>query len=118
MMEDPTERFGHVISRVDDARNMVHEDRTGFLPILDGKVLNINMAGTLGGNAGVNDFDGRLIVFVDRSRGSLGKTKLMHDSAQVAGVFSSGDGSEEFSLSRTGGSNRLGLTPIRNSATA
>ena len=42
-MQYPTKRFGEVIGGIDDARDVVHDDFTGFLPILNGKVLNIDV---------------------------------------------------------------------------
>jgi hypothetical protein len=47
-----------------------------FAPILDGEVLDINVLGAFSRLVGIHHFDGRLIVFVQRSRTMLRKTEL------------------------------------------
>ena len=43
-MEHPTKRFSHVISRVDNSSDIPHLNRASVLPILNGKMLDINMS--------------------------------------------------------------------------
>ena len=64
MMKDPAKRLGEVIGIVDDAREVNQENVTIVLPILDGKVLDGNVAGPLCWDAGVHHINGRLVVVV------------------------------------------------------
>jgi len=43
-MEDPTERLGQIVSRVEDSRYVEHDDISGGFPVLDGKELDVDMA--------------------------------------------------------------------------
>ena len=73
-VEDPTKWFGEVVTGIDDARAVSHDDVAVSFPILDGKVLDVNVAGAFGRDTGIDDRDGRHVVFVDGSRASLRKT--------------------------------------------
>ena len=115
-MEDPTEGLGEIIGRVDDARDVFQDDVLGILPILDGKVLNINVAGALSRNTSVDHLDSRLVVFVDRSRVMLGKTQLFQNSTEVFGMLRSKNSSKELSFSRAGCSDGLRLGTVRDGA--
>ena len=75
-MEDPAERFGEVIRWVENSSNMVHDNILGVLPVLNGKVLDVNVTGALGRDLRVDHVDSRHIVFVDRSRTSLRESEL------------------------------------------
>lgn len=39
-MKNPTKRFSEVIGRVDDTRDMFHDDVTSIFPVLNGKELD------------------------------------------------------------------------------
>ena len=67
-MEDPSEWLGKVISGIDNAWYMMHNDVSGIFPILDGKMLNVNMMGLFHWFTGIDNFDGSHIVFIDCSR--------------------------------------------------
>ena len=43
-MEDPAERLSEDVCGIDDAGDMTQLDITIFAPILDGKMLNVNVA--------------------------------------------------------------------------
>ena len=73
LMEDPTEWLGEVIRWVDDARDEVHDNVAGIFPVLNGKVLDVNVAGALGGDLRVNHVDGRFVVHPDGCGSGLGK---------------------------------------------
>mmetsp|Transcript_88268 Transcript_88268/g.172642 ORF Transcript_88268/g.172642 Transcript_88268/m.172642 type:complete len:84 (+) Transcript_88268:39-290(+) len=63
-VEDPAERFGQIVRRIKDARNMLEDDVTGVLPVLDSKELDEDVAGALGGDTCIHHVDSRLIVTV------------------------------------------------------
>ena len=67
-VKNPSERLGQVISRVEDARDKNHKDVAIVFPILDRKVLDVNVARTFSRMASIDHFDGSGIVFIDRSR--------------------------------------------------
>ena len=71
LMEDPAERLGKIIRGVDDAGDVSHYNVTSFFPILDGKVLDVNVSGSLGRYFCVDHVDGRHIVFINGSRALL-----------------------------------------------
>lgn len=66
-VQHPAKWLGQVIGRVDDAMNELHDDCTGFLPVLNGEVLDVDVAGTLGGYACIDHVDGRLVVTMEDS---------------------------------------------------
>lgn len=113
-VKDPTEWFGEIVGRVEDAGDEAHEDITVFLPILDGKMLNQNVTGTIGGDASVNHFDRGLVVAVERGRSRRGKTEFSQNGTEVAGLFGGTDSSIKFSFSRACGSSGLRLTLVRD----
>lgn len=117
-MKDPAERFGECIRRVNDAGDVAHNDITRFFPVLDSEELDVNMSSAFGRYAVVNHEDRGHIVFVDGSRGWLLETEFLKDSAQVAGLFGSGDSSDEFSLSRASGRERLSFGTVGDGATS
>ncbi len=96
---------------------MVHDNVLCVLPILDGKVLDINVARALGRDLRVDHVDSRHIVFVDRSRTSLRKAKLAQDSAKVASMLGGDNSSEKFRFGGAGGGNALGLGAVRDNTT-
>ena len=116
IVQDPAQGFGQIVSGVDNARHVVHDDIAGILPILDGKVLDIDMTGTLGGDLGVDHIDRRHIVLIDWGRPRGRKTKLRENGSEVLGVFGGRDSAEKLSLSGAGGCDGLSLTAVAHSA--
>jgi hypothetical protein len=47
-----------------DAGDVKKNNITGFLPILNSKVLDVNMAGARGRTVHINHFDGSNIIFI------------------------------------------------------
>jgi hypothetical protein len=118
MMEDPTEGFGEGIGRVDDARDMDHDDVAVAFPLLQGEVLNIDMARALGGLAGVGHQNSGLIIFVELRWTRLRIAEVGEDGAEVLcslGGLNSGD---EFGFGRGGGNHGLELGAVCNSSAA
>jgi hypothetical protein len=56
-VEDPTNGFGQTITGVDDSRNFEKIEVTRFLPVLECKILNVDMSRTLGRSVSVSHFD-------------------------------------------------------------
>ena len=67
-MEYQPQRFRKVVWRVPDACWDVNElDTTPLFPILDRKILNVDMSSTFSRDRRVDNINSRCIVFVDRS---------------------------------------------------
>ena len=103
LMEDPSKRLGEVVAAEDGARTKTHDDVTSFLPILEGKPLDVNVSGALSRNPSIDNLDGGFVVPVKGSGALLLKTKFLHDGSKVFGMLGSGDSSHEFSLCRACG---------------
>jgi len=106
-MENPAQGLREVIRRIDDTWDVAHDNVASLLPILNGKVLDINVMRTLSRNTSINHLDSRHVVFVDRSWFILRETQFSHYSTEVLGLLSGKDGSEKLSFRRASGSDRL-----------
>ena len=62
LMKDPSQWFCEVIRGIDETRDEFHHNVPRVLPVLDGKVLDINMTRALNGHTSVDHIDGGLIV--------------------------------------------------------
>jgi hypothetical protein len=96
MVEDPGNGLCQTISRVDDAGDVN--------PILNGKVLNVNVLGAHSGSTGVDCLDSGLVIFVDWGGCILRKSKFMKNRTTTFGNFGGFNGGEEFNFSASGGS--------------
>ena len=67
-MEDPSEGLGEVVSRVENAGDVFHEDVTTFFPVLNSEVLDVDVTRALCRDLVVDHVDGRKVVLVERSR--------------------------------------------------
>ena len=61
----PAKCFVSMVSNIDDARDMTHDDETAMLPLLNGKMLDVNASGIRSGLAFVDHGNGGDIVFVE-----------------------------------------------------
>ena len=77
---------------------MSHDDIFGFGPILDSKVLGINMARTFSGDMVVDHIDCRHVVFIEWGWTILWVSKFQKGSTQIFGVFCCSDSSKELSF--------------------
>ena len=68
VMEDPGKCFGESVCDVNDARNGKKEEETTRFPVLDSKVLYVDMASARCWLGGVDDEYRGSIVFVDWGR--------------------------------------------------
>lgn len=110
----PTKRFGKVVGGIQNARNVTHDDVVVVFPILDGKMLNQNMTGAFGRDAGVDHIDGGLIITIERCWRKLGKPEFGEDGAKIASLLGSGYSSVKFGLGGAGGGGGLGLALVRD----
>ena len=106
-MQNPTKGLGEVVRGVDYPWDVLHDDVAGILPILDGKVLDVNMTGAFRWDAGVDHIDGRFVVFVDWGGAILGESQIRQDGSEVFGMFGCSNGSQELSFGGACGSDRL-----------
>ena len=118
LMKNPTKRFCKVIRWVDDAMDEGHDNVSCIFPVLNGKMLDINVSRAFGGDLGVDHVDGRLVVGVEDSRAFGRKTQLCHDSAKVFGMLGGGNSSHEFSFSGACGSDGLCFAAVGHSSAA
>ena len=70
-VENPTKRFCEVISGVQDPRAVREFDLFAFFPILDRKIRDINVSGTLSGMFSIHHLDGGHVIFVQPSSASV-----------------------------------------------
>ena len=95
----PAKGFGSMVSDIDDARDMMHNDETATLPLLNGKMLNVDVSGVRSGFAFIDHGNGGDIVFVEWCGTLLWNAELMKDGTKVFSNLGGMDGSDEFSLS-------------------
>ncbi len=74
-MKDPAEAFGKGIAGIDNPFDFSQDNLTRFLPILNRKVLDVNVARSFGRTVGIDHFDGGGVVFVQVGRGILRREK-------------------------------------------
>ena len=75
-VENPAKRLGESVGRVDDSRDVAHFNVSSSFPVLDGKVLDVNVTGAISGNLVVDHKNSRHVILVDRRRGGLLETKV------------------------------------------
>jgi hypothetical protein len=61
-VQSPTESFGRLISHIDNAGQMVHDNNAAASPFLNCKVLDVNMPGVRCGLSFVDHSDGRNVI--------------------------------------------------------
>ena len=66
-MEYPSQCFGEHVGRIDDAGQMDHDNVVHSPPMLQGEVTNLDVSRAISRTTVIDDFDGRIVVFVDRS---------------------------------------------------
>lgn len=88
-MKNPTKWLSHLVTAIENAGNVMHDEITCIFLILDCIVLDINLSP----DRSTNNLDSTLRVFVDRSGTLLLKTKCLEDSMEVLNMFSSRNGS-------------------------
>ena len=117
-VQSPTESFGGLVSRIDHTRDVVHLDDTTPLPLLNRKILNVNVPRARGGLILVDHSDGCHVVLVEWSRRGLGKAELVKDRAKILGSLGGLDSRNELSFGRAGSNSGLHLGLIGNGTTS
>ena len=107
MVKCSAERFCERISRIDNTRDMFEYDLKICLPLLNRKVLDVNVARTRRGATGINHEYRSCIVLVQACRLMLDIPELGKDRSQVFGDLCGMYGGKEFSFGRTGRDGRL-----------
>ena len=95
----PAKCFGSMVSDIDDARDVTHNDEATTLPLLNGKMLNVDVSGIRSGLAFIDHGNGRDIVFVEWCGTLLWNAKLAKDGTKVFSNLGGMDSSDEFSFS-------------------
>ena len=111
-MENPAKSFGEGIRRIDDAGEMAKDEIAKSMPLLKGKVTDVNMARSFGGPVVVDNLDGGIIVNPNWCGIRLSVPKVMKNRSKILDDFSNGGTGDEFRFSRTGGCERLCLGAI------
>ena len=106
-VENPAERFGEVIGRIEDTFDMTKGNMAFLLPILNGEMLYLEMTDSVSGMIVVDDLDGSLVVFKKWGRRGRRKAKISKDGSKIDGSLGGGDGSDEFRFGGAGGSGGL-----------
>ena len=75
-MEDPSERLGKIVGWVEYAGDVAQDNVASIFPVLNGKELDQDVTRAVGRDAGIDHFDGRLVVTIHRGGGALWKTQL------------------------------------------
>ena len=86
----------------------------GIFPILNGKVLDVNVPSAIGRLLLIDYFDGGFVVFVNGGWLRDGETEICKNSAQVDGGLRCGNGSQECSLGRACGGAALSFALVSN----
>ena len=96
---------------------MTHDDDATMLPLLDGKVLNINVPGVRSGFALVDHGTSGDVVLVERGWTILRNTEFMKDRMKIFGNLGSMHSSNELGLSGTCGNSGLKFGLVGNGTT-
>jgi hypothetical protein len=115
-MKYPANTFSESIAGIDGAFDVFEKDMSGALPVLDGEVLYVNVAGAFGRAPSIDHLDSRFIVLIEEGRGVLWETQLAKDQTKVFCHFGGSNGGNELGLGRAGGGYGLGFGTVSNDA--
>ena len=93
--KSPAKCFGSVVSNIDDARDATDDDDDTTLPLLNGKMLNVDVSGVRSGFVLIDHGNGRDVVFIERCWTFLWDTEFMKDGTKVFGNLGSMHSSNE-----------------------
>jgi hypothetical protein len=97
-VKDPTNTFGEGVTWIEDTAEVGEEDMASLAPVLNGKVLDVDMARAFSRFVGVDHLDGGLVVLVKLCGANLCKTELSKDRAEVFGHLGRRDSGDKFSF--------------------
>ena len=116
--KSPAKCFGGMVGNVDKARDVMHDDDSMMLPLLNGKMLNVNMPGAGSGFALIDHGNGGDVVLVEQCWSFLGNTEFMKDGTKVFGNLGSMHSSNELSLGGTCSNSGLKFGLVGNGTTS
>ena len=99
----PTESLCKRIGGVDDTGDVFEENVAVLLPLLDGEVLDRDMAGAGGQLGSIHHQDRCLVVLVEGGGTELGKSEVAENCAKVLGSLGCCHISNELGFRGTGG---------------
>ena len=117
-VEDPTEGLCERIGWVDDTRDVFKRNVAVLLPLLDGEMLDRDVAGAGGRLGSIHHQDRCLVVLVEGGGTELGKSEVAENCAKVLVGLGCGHGGDKFGFSGTGGDRRLKFGAICDGTTA
>ena len=63
-VEHPSQGFSEVIAGIENPRDMSHNNIASVFPLLDSKVLDVDVARAVGRHFGINHVNSRHVVFI------------------------------------------------------
>ncbi len=103
MVERGTERLCQRVRGIDDTRDVGKNNFLGSFPLLQGKMLDVNVTGTRCGTIRVNHQDCCGVILEQRGRTELRVSKLQENRSKVLDNLGGMNGGEEFGF---GGASR------------
>ena len=117
-VKGPTESLGLLVRRVQDTGKVANDNHTVGTPLLNSKVLNVNVAGARGRLVLVDNVNSSTVVNM-KLLGARGEVlKFLEDEAEIFRGFGSMNGGDELSLGGAGGTDALELGFVNDSATS
>ena len=93
--KSPTKCLDSMVGNFDDARDVMHNDEATTLPLLNGKMLNVDVSGIRSGFAFIDHGNCGDVVLVEWCWAILWDAKFMEDGMKLLGnlgsMHSSGD---------------------------
>ena len=107
MVQSQSEGLGEGISRVSDPGNVRENNLAMGFPLLNCKMLNVDVTGPGSRTTSIDHEDCGSVVFVQGGRLRLWIAEFREDGAKILGDLSGVHGSNQFSFGRTVGNCRL-----------
>ena len=117
-VKHPSKGLGEVITGVENAQEMLHDQVTLFVPFLNGEVLDLSAPSTWHGPVFVDHVQCSNIVNQQASGTRMKGVKFKKDAMETLDNFAGVHGQMEFCLSQTGGNDGLNPTFPCNGGTA
>lgn len=117
-VECPAEGLGTLVGGVDDAGDVVHDDISTLTPLLNGKMLNVDVTRARRRLAVINHGNGSQILFIEGGGSRLRKTKLGEDGTKILCNLGSLTSADKFGLSTGSSDSSLKLRLVSNRTTS
>jgi len=114
-VKDPAKGLGQNIRWIDNSRDVFEDNVANSTPMLEAKVTDLDVAGSVSGTTMIHNLDRGVVVLINGSGGGLSISQLSEDKAKVLGDLGCGVGCYQFSFSGALSGNRLGLGAVCNS---